>query len=54
MAMGDDVRVVMIKLADRLHHMRTLSYIPEAKRYRIAKRHSIFLLRWPTAWESGR
>ncbi len=35
--MGDDVRVVMIKLADRLHNMRTLSYIPESKRYRIAK-----------------
>lgn len=37
MAMGDDVRVVMIKLADRLHNMRTLSYIPESKRFRIAK-----------------
>ncbi|HUV16013.1 MAG TPA: bifunctional (p)ppGpp synthetase/guanosine-3',5'-bis(diphosphate) 3'-pyrophosphohydrolase, partial [Pelolinea sp.] len=37
MAMGDDVRIVLIKLADRLHNMRTLSYIPEHKRYRIAK-----------------
>jgi guanosine-3',5'-bis(diphosphate) 3'-pyrophosphohydrolase len=37
LAMGDDVRVVLIKLADRLHNMRTLNYIPESKRKRIAK-----------------
>jgi len=37
LAMGDDIRVVLIKLADRLHNMRTLGYMPEYKRKRIAQ-----------------
>lgn len=37
LAMDDDIRVVLIKLADRLHNMRTLGYMPDAKRKRIAK-----------------
>lgn len=37
LAMGDDVNVVLIKLADRLHNMRTLGYLPEQKRRRIAQ-----------------
>jgi guanosine-3',5'-bis(diphosphate) 3'-pyrophosphohydrolase len=37
LAMGEDVRIVLIKLADRLHNMRTLGYVPEDKRIRIAQ-----------------
>lgn len=37
LAMGEDVRVVLIKLADRLHNMRTLGHLSEQKRRRIAQ-----------------
>ncbi|MFQ5922616.1 MAG: RelA/SpoT family protein [Anaerolineales bacterium] len=36
LAMGDDVRVVVIKLADRLHNMRTLSHLSAERRERMA------------------
>ena len=37
LAMVSDLRVVLVKLADRLHNMRTLQYLPEERRVAIAK-----------------
>jgi GTP pyrophosphokinase len=37
LAMVDDIRVILVKLADRLHNMRTLSFLPEDRRLRIAQ-----------------
>jgi GTP pyrophosphokinase len=37
LAMVSDLRVVLVKLADRLHNMRTLHHLPPERRHRIAK-----------------
>ncbi len=57
LAMVDDIRVVIIKLADRLHNMRTLEFLPPAKQVAtaretleifapIANRLGIWQLKW--------
>src|SRR5216110_2561471 len=37
LAMVDDIRVILVKLADRLHNMRTLNHLPDDRRRKIAQ-----------------
>ena len=54
LAMSDDIRVVLIKLADRLHNMRTLSYSSEENQKRIAQETLDIFTPWRTGSGSGR
>lgn len=49
-AMAEDVRVIFIKFADRMHNLETLYALPEAKRQRIAREVLKFTPPSPAAW----
>ncbi len=50
LTMSDDIRVILIKIADRLHNMRTLSSMSPTKQFKITGETLYIYARWHTGW----